>query len=175
MEFTNLEVLIGENIPECVKKILVFCGYNTISSLKNISVKNVEEIEDFVNKGSSGRELIKSFDCCYKKTYSEQTEFHFLPGHKSVVLALPEIAHQYSQQKRFEIPSHFPFILRELIETAENNKDKFRPMYSDAIKSIGTFLFLKCGRSSYEFLSKNLPLPSINLIRKFVSVFFSYR
>lgn len=53
---------MGENLPECVKKILLFCGYNTISSLKNISLKNVEEIENFINKGSSGREIIKSFD-----------------------------------------------------------------------------------------------------------------
>lgn len=168
MDFKKLEYLIGESLPDCVKKILCFCGFNTFSSLNKISVQNINEIEEYINKGTSGRDLIQSFDCCYNQTYKDQSQFSFLPGHRAVLLAIPDVAEKYQQQKFGKIPTYFPFILREMIQTAENNKDKFRPVYSEAIKSFSTYVFLKSGRSCYEFLSENLPLPSINLICKFM-------
>lgn len=167
MIFSKLEPLIGENLPECVKKILIFCGYDTITSMKSISAQDVKDIEILVRNESSGRELIQSLNCCYSKDYREQDEFHFLPGHKSVILALPRIVHEY-QHQNFIIPSYFSYVLRELISTAVNNRENLRPVYSEAIKSFATFLFLKCGRSCYEFLYKNLPLPCINTICKFI-------
>lgn len=167
MVFHKLEALIGENLPECVKKILLFCGFNTISSFKNISV---DEIEKFMNSGDCGRKLIESFDCCYKKRYSEQTKFAFLPGHKSTVLALSDVAHEYTQQRKVAIPSYYPFILRELMDSAENNYNNLRPTYSETIKLFATFLYVTCGRSSYVFLSKNLPLPSVATVCKLIDL-----
>lgn len=167
MVFTKLEVLTGDNLPECLKKILIFCGYNTMLSLQNISPQSIPEIERFINENQLGRGITKSFDCCCSETYSEQEKFHLLPGHKAVIIALPEIVKKHQEQSRYEIPAYLPFILREFIQTAENNKDRNIPTYSEALKSFATFLFVKCGRSGYEFLSQNLPLPCTNTIREF--------
>lgn len=171
MVFDKLEPIIGENLPECLKKILNFCGYNTMLSLQSISVQIVRGMEQFMNDGPSGCEIIKSLNCCYSETYGAQSEFHFLPGHKAAILALPNIVAEYRNQTQYKIPSHFPFVLRKLIETAEINKYKLRPTYTEAIKSFAAFLFLKCGRSSYEFLCHNLPLPSIQFICKIDHLF----
>lgn len=53
--------------------------------------------------------------------------------------------------------------MRELIQTAlqKENSGKNITRYSDIIRYFATYIFILCGRSCYEVLNKNLPLPSI--------------
>lgn len=62
----------------------------------------------------------------------------------------------------------FSVILTELLRTAEQNfkKSKHANQYNDIIKYFSTYIFLLCGRTCYETLHKNLPIPSTKTIRK---------
>lgn len=66
-------------------------------------------------------------------------------------------------------------ILNKLIKTAEFNelKDKNHATYSDEIRYFATYIFLLCGRSCYEMLRSNLPIPSVKTICKIAYVLFS--
>ena len=62
----------------------------------------------------------------------------------------------------------FSVILKELILTAihNGNLSKNNAEYSDIIRYFSTYIYLIGGRSCYEVLSQNLPLPSRSTICK---------
>lgn len=66
--------------------------------------------------------------------------------------------------------NEYSFILNEMIKTAESNmyRDKNHVIYSDTIRYFSTYVFLLCGRSCYEMLRSNLPLPSVKTICKWI-------
>lgn len=47
----------------------------------------MEEIESYIQKN---RKNVDSLQCCFAKDYQEQDKFEFLPGHKSIILNIPE-------------------------------------------------------------------------------------
>lgn len=63
-----------------------------------------------------------------------------------------------------------------MVKIARQNadKDKNHAQYSDSIRFSATYVFLLGGRSAYEFLNSNLPLPSTKTIRKFLLFFIRY-
>lgn len=113
-------------------------------------------------------EEIKMFNCCHSTYYKNQEVFKFLPGHASTVGALPKYVEKYriAQQPEFELNGRYSPILEELIKTADLNlfKDKHHATYSDTLRWFATYIFLLCGRSCYEVLCANLPLPSTKTI-----------
>lgn len=169
MNWNRFENFLGEEMPRCVKIALNISGYDTITSICEINVNSVGEIEKHINKNSR-YELMQKIQCNHSEYYKKIKEFQFLPGHKTVILALPKYASQFQQLKSnisdFGNGDHFPFILNEMNRTAEMNqfKDANHATYSDTIRFFATYVFLLCGCSCYDMLRVNLPLPSTKTI-----------
>lgn len=181
MIWSKVEKLLGENIPECLKKMLSFSGYDTILSLKNISVQKVEK---HVNE--HGHDLIQMLNCCHHDFYKNQTIFKFLPGHCDFMFELSKCVQHYHDHyidssteahpekhpdntneplifaELVKQKSNFSIIFKELIQTAIQNEtcDKNNARYSDMVRFFATYVYIIGGRSCYEVLCQNIPLPS---------------
>lgn len=165
--WNELEEFIGEPLPHCVKYVLSLSGYDTIFSLVEMNDKQILEIEDHIS--THEMEKIKTLTCCHSDYYTNKVAFKCLPGHATILLALPKYIEKYSKSITRNIPNcHLPFILKEMITTAEQNmyKDKNHASYSDAIRFFATYIILLCGRSCYEMLRVNLPFPSVKTLCK---------
>lgn len=61
-------------------------------------------------------------------------------------------------------------ILNLLIQSAQNNVNKksggFR--YAETLKEFGSYIFMLAGRVAYETLCKNIPLPSISSVSRYL-------
>lgn len=82
--WTKLENFNGEKFPECVKSILLDAGYNTFNGLRQINEQEIRIIEAFIQK-----EHVEKLNCCYHEFYKNLDVFIFLPGHKSIIMAIP--------------------------------------------------------------------------------------
>lgn len=175
MDWRKLENIIGESLPLCVQKILSVCGYDTFTSIQNITLQDIFEMQQFIN--DHFRETTKNFTCCHADFYKNQNKFKFLPGHKALIVALPKLIENQEQRcklcmKKTKL-NDYSFLMNELIETVNNNSeiiDKRNVRYSDDLRYLATYIFLSCGRSCYEFLNRNLPLPSTKTICKLKSI-----
>lgn len=192
MFWLKVEEIIGENIPMCIKKILLSCGYDTMLSLQNISLGTVERIEKHVNEHICN--IAQEFDCCHKDFYMKQTVFKFLPGHCDLLITLSRVLsnstcnreqdpvyqldHGRNIEPKYEslhftntIKNHpsLSVILKELIMTAVRNglKGNTNSQYTDVIRYFATYIYIIGGRACYEVLYKNLPLPSVSTVCKF--------
>lgn len=173
MLWSKVEEIMGEIIPICIKTILSSCGYNTFSSLKNISL---QRIENHVNEHCHS--VVHDFDCCYHEYYKSQKVFKFLPGHCDLLVTVSKSMNQHTQAdsgeslesanlaRIIEKTSGFSVILKELILTAIHNEklNKNNAEYSDIIRHFATYIYIIGGRSCYEVLYQNLPLPSRSTI-----------
>lgn len=181
MLWSEIENIVGETIPPCIEKILICSGYDTLLSLKHISFDTLTQIENHVNRHLP--EIVQKFDCCHESFYKQQTEFKFLPGHCDLILALSRALSNYEIQNEPK-PSNQTFnmtfnlvqavenhpnlsvILKELIKTALRNAkyEKNNAQYNDIIRYFATHIYIIGGRSCYEVLYKNLPLPSVSTV-----------
>lgn len=66
-----------------------------------------------------------------------------------------------------------PFQLQQMIRTAIKNydRDNNHNIYSTEIQHWATYLYMMCGKATYEVLCKNLPLPQVNTVRKYCFYF----
>lgn len=174
MEWCKLE------LPICLKKILIFCAYESVDSLRMLDKEKIAEVESHISE--FGRCLLDELDCCHNERYKNQTTFKFLPGHRSILLSLSNYAQkiyeerinqnvsQLSEQNNEHSKCSYSVILTELLKTAQNNakKSKNQASYSDLIRYFCTFIYLTSGRACYEILYRNLPIPSTKTICKCV-------
>lgn len=167
------EKFIGEEIPACVKIVLGLSGFSTLLSLDSITHSDILKIEDCITEHFS--EIIIQLKCCHSEFYKSQMffqkKFKFLPGHATLVAALPQYVKAYQiayQKKIFELKGRYSFILNELIETAEANQFKSanQANYPDSVRYFAIYIFLLCGRACYNMLQSNLPIPSTPTICK---------
>lgn len=182
MFWAKIDGIAGEVIPMCIKKILSSCGYDTLLSLQNISLETVNRIERHINEHFI--DIIQEFDCCHQEYYKEQTIFKFLPGHSDFLIALsrklstcepccePTCESKYESFDIIRAVEDHPslsLILKEMIKTALRNgiDVKKHAQYADIIRYFATYIFIIGGRSCYEVLYKNLPLPSVSTVRKY--------
>lgn len=168
----------GECIPKCVQEILNCCGYDHPSSWSNFSDENLSQIVQHIRMFSQNS--IKKLDCtrdgCPIAHYKNQKLFTLLPGHRKLIT---EVA-KYIDQNR-EKTSHLPVppgtneshsalskMMNEMIQTGIENSQvsKHLSHYTDIMTYFSTYLFIISGRSCYDFLQKNLPLPSSRTICK---------
>lgn len=84
--WTKLEKFNREKFPKCVKELLINCAYDTLSSLSQITPDKLQKIESFLNNNKRFIILLK---CCYEDHYKSLDVFEFLPGHKEIILAIP--------------------------------------------------------------------------------------
>lgn len=163
MVWNKIENVINEKFPECVKKILSLSGYNTLSSFRKINSESITQIERTIN--TYFREQICELTCCHSAYYINQKEFEFLPGHRDLILSLPEYLPPIGDfAEDFTQKTEFTPILNSMIESAQQNANRDVNRYEDVLRLFSTYTFLLSGRSAYEFLNQNLPLPSTRTI-----------
>lgn len=189
MEWSSLENCIGEKVPKCLKVLLWKIGYDSMYSIKQISSKTIEEIEKCIEKSRENilpyiDELINEDDAVIY--YQKQKVFKFLPGHRSILLDLPnsirEMQKKVISQTNLNMCSmefdeqpttNYSVVLTEFVNTAKINKYKSKHAfaYNPVVKYFATYIFLLCGRTCYETLNKNLPIPSTKTICKLQYIF----
>lgn len=181
--WAEIECITHDTIPPCVKTILTECDFTSLLSISQINGSKIVEIENFVNENGG---IMEKLECCYADTYKSLGKFRFLPAHRLIILHLPScataifeanrtVAVKYSHEHLSISRSirndttEYSFFLRKLIESAEENagtpKNRYR--YDQTLQLFSTHIFLSCGRSCYETLSSNLPIPSKHTVCKF--------
>lgn len=156
----KFEHFLGNRIPEILINLLKANGYENAFSLKLLNCETVDYLE---KNGLSNTE--------YAKIYKT-----LLPGHRTCLLALPELVQEFIQcsstiDKATNDNSKDPrysYILQQLIKTAEQNanKDPKHRRFSEQIQYFAILLYIMCGKASYEILSNNIPLPQASTICK---------
>lgn len=76
-----------EKFPECVKNLLLAAGFDTLLSLSQITDTKITTAEHFL---TANKHHIFKLDCCYSDEYKNLSEFQFLPGHKTLIMSIPE-------------------------------------------------------------------------------------
>lgn len=83
----KLEKVSKEKLPVCVKHLLVTAAYDTLGALKCIDESKITEIETYL---SADRSWVDELHCCRSEDYKKQANFRFLPGHRAIILAIPD-------------------------------------------------------------------------------------
>lgn len=174
---------------DCLKLILINSGYDNLSSLKCINQERLNELEKHIDKNRENFEAsLEVLTCDHKNRYLEQKTFQFLPGHSAVMLdwRQNEIQNRVQdevQNKTKTVNKEHPAftrILKEIIASALTNHTKTANLhrFSEILMDFSIYLFITAGRSCYETLSANLPLPQAGTICKlefiFVHIYYSY-
>lgn len=125
-------------------------GFDNILSMMDINRDDIDDIEKSFGKS-------------------------ILPGHKKFIVALGKKAKEFEsslakakkEKSEIDLPGA-TFIMNELVKSAMQNANvaPTRHRYSEDIQWFSTYIFLLSGRAAYEFLSSNLPLPSVPTICK---------
>lgn len=144
---------LRDRVPEHLLGILEEAGYDNIFSLKLLNKEAVDELQKFTSE--------------------------LLPGHRTVLMAFPSMVSEFEQHlKQIDVNeihaqysknSIYTYILSTLIKTAQQNANKgpHQCRYSEELQYFAIYLYILCGKMSYEVLCNNLPLPKVPTIRKF--------
>lgn len=130
----------------------------------------MNELEEEVNKN---RQVIQKLDCKHASNYASQEKFHFLLGHRSLILKwsgeLMEKNENLNETIQLNNPCFSP-ILVELIRSALTNRDKTpnARRFSDILMQFSVYLYIMAGKSCYEIISSNLPIPKSYTIMKHI-------
>lgn len=161
----------GQKVPKCIEEILNCCGYNHPLSWENFSCESLAEIENCMR--SFNQSKIQKFDCslhgCPTAHYKDQKLFKLLPGHRTLITAIVKCVDQNHEKNSDELPlaTKSSVIMKEFIKSAiENERSANNNTYSDVMRNFATYIFNMSGRSCYNVLYKNLPLPSIATVCK---------
>lgn len=170
MDFWNrFETFFGEKFPPCLIELLFECGYSCSTTIQELSLEDVNDMELYIEENL--KHIVKNFKCCHSDAYRNQTKFRFLPAHRKFVQSLKarmnlmnsdiESTHQSSLDQ-------FSPLLKILIKNATENLNKIPTQcrYLEIIRYFSMYLYMVCGRFSYEILCSNLPLPQSSTVRK---------
>lgn len=168
-EFWNdFQSFIKHKIPEIIIDILIASGYNDSVSLSGMNQQEIEQIEVFVSDHLHA----------LSEQYSNFKPFVFLLGHKKLLITLGKKAEEYksvhepSMKKVIDWNlSNATVLMRELIKSMQGNSNTHRRRYSDTIKDFATYIYMLAGKSAYEVLCNNLPLPQVSTICMFLLAF----
>lgn len=161
-----MENVLDEEIPKPLVYILTAAGFDNRIALKNIKPESITGIEDYFNTNFASLTNGLIGTC-----YENMQPFKIIPGHCAFIESLPHYVDKINVTKQPIISQHssdFTYILKLLIESAENNSHREAKgrRYDQCLKEFATYIYLMCGRSCYETLSANLPLPQANTICK---------
>lgn len=189
-EWFKLENFVGHKLPIFLGLLLSRSGYDCILSVKQLTNEKIDELEKYIEKNKNKMlckiitDLEESNYCDDSlSAYKEQELFEFLPGHRTILLSLRDNiermqlqvlndasngVHKFMTEEVRELTGEYSVILTELLKTAKNNsnKSKHAYQYNDIVRYYSTYIFLLCGRTCYETLNKNLPIPSTKTICK---------
>lgn len=164
-----------ESLPESVVEILKRSDYDNATSISGLNERNIIELEKFVTEHFI--DLIRT-----DATYSHISKtFHFLPGHKTHLLLLPTVIEKFRKNSMSKQLDKQPiklngatFILKEIVESFRknvSNQPKQR-RYSEVLQYFAIYVYMLCGKAGYEIVCKNLPLPQISTISKYLNLEF---
>lgn len=162
-----MEQFLGSNIPKCIKTILISSGFDCEIALKGLNSDCIVEIESHIQ---NDRHILLD------TPYQNIENFKFLPGHRTIILSIPAYLEELkvkttnNVEELFSGYQYLSSIMRGLLETANNNKNKHPKAYrySEMIRYFATYVFLMCGRACYDTLCANLPIPKTETIGKYV-------
>lgn len=159
MDFLEkFQKFLGDRVPNVLIEILRITGFDSDVAVKLLNPERIEELESYLSS------LNQHFDGSNYSPFKR-----LLPGHRSTLLALPSLVIEYElQTKKIQESKsspqndpEFTFIMKELIKTAKDNvnKDYRHRRFSQQLKDFGMYLYMMCGKLSYEILCNNIPLP----------------
>lgn len=162
--------VLWTNFPgcECLKRILLACGFDNKFSLSNIDNDAINLIEAHLNEN---REIIQNLDGCHKHFYEKQTRITLLPGHHLTLSKLPEFIKTKSYDTSTELENNHPAfssVLSSMVSTALDNYNKppNTHRYPKLLSDFATYTYLSSGKASYKMICRNLPLPKESTICK---------
>ena len=135
----------------------------------SINSEIIGDIEEFLNENMQQLE---------NTSYKNITKFKLKPGHKSILLGLPDeikkLRESQHEDNLLDKIKNFPEMLKIFLQTAQSNFG--RPpnglRYCEVNRNFSTLVYMLCGRACYDTLSANLPMPTSHTIRK---IFFQMR
>lgn len=161
-------------------KILKASGYCSNIALSGLNQDKICSLEKYVSNNL--RNLLTN--SVYTEDLAEDGDFSFLPGHAAILLALPDCVKKFESNNTSKTPNlseyinflPLSFLMKEMIKTAVENssKDAKHRKFSSVIQNFSTYIYMMCGKSCYEVLCQNLPLPQANTIRKFNDCFILF-
>lgn len=155
----------------CLQHILCESGFENALSLKLITEDHINEIEKYIH--TSRETILNGLNCAHANIYKNQTIFQFLPGHRIIILkwpaTIPSDKNSNEADQTFTVnhPAFSP-ICREIISSALTNykRDPKGRTFSDLLMKFSIYVYLLAGKSSYEVISSNLPMPKAGTICK---------
>lgn len=147
---------------ECIKSILIECGFDNKFSLCNIDEASIQMIEKHIQENPN---IIQNLKCNHKEQYEKQSNMKFLPGHNALLLNIKE--HIKSQDDKTEYKMDgCSTVLKSMVLTADDNyqKEPNRRRFPKLLMDFGIYTYLSCGKSCYKMLAENLPLPKVPTI-----------
>lgn len=66
--------------------LLIEAGVDKVLSLRSINEETILQIEQFL---TANKQIVNKLNCCYSEWYKQQECFQFLPGHRTIILAIP--------------------------------------------------------------------------------------
>lgn len=82
-------------------------------SLAEINQQNLDLIENFLD---TKKDIINTLNCCFDEYYRQLEKFKFLPGHRSLILALP------AEIKRFREHTMKPNMEHTMLHAQRSNE-----------------------------------------------------
>lgn len=103
-----------------------------------------------------------------------ENKFTFRPGHRTIILNIPAYLKDLVAKTSTSVAELCPTFqylsaaMKSLLETAHSNTNKHPKAnrYSEMIQHFSTYIFLMSGRSCYDTLCANLPIPKTETIGK---------
>lgn len=135
----------------------------------------LNELEKGISKNGT---IFENFStrCVHAANYVNMNQnFAFIPGHRILLLNFSQRPHQTDSNEAYNHPA-FPILLQYLIKTALNNHEKSasNARYPELLMDFAIYIYIMAGKSCYEIIAANLPLPSAVTVGKFI-VFIQIR
>lgn len=92
--WTGFQAYLKNSIPENIVKVLNNAGYDNAISVSEIEDKDILIIEEHVRAHKNQQLLVEEL-----QAYANVTTFSFLPGHRKLLLALPQKVHSFKNKK----------------------------------------------------------------------------
>lgn len=108
-------------------------GFDSELALDALNEENLSQIEAYIQ--SHDKDIFIDLSCCHAVTYRMQEKFQFVPGHRALILKIPEKMHSTSSsvtlsmiyKQLIDRTSSLPMMTslqKEFLRTIVINEDK---------------------------------------------------
>lgn len=131
--WNKIERFGGEKFPDCVKILLTKTGYDRMNSLSKIDAERILEIEAHLD---TNREWVNELKCCNSDSYKQLAVFKFLPGHKILILGIPEQIERMkeAQEKHGDADNAKKIVTTKSPKTQQTDEEIIQSMVSNLLK-----------------------------------------